>query len=385
MKIALIPSAFHPSLGGVEELSRQLAHALKRRGHEVIVISERWPRDLPESETFEGLQLFRLAMRAPEPNRKAKVTFALSEAATRKKLRKIVGDFGADVIHLQCVSSNGYYALDCSKQLKLPLIVSAQGELTMDASRVYERSNFLRSALLGCMENAAAITACSQNALQDILDFYAQNNSTLLSSLRQTVYNGIALADFEGIAPHKSAQPYIFAMGRFVTQKGFDLLIEAFKTAALPNWQLILAGDGVEKENLQNQVKTLGIEGNVKFWGRASRDEVGALLKGSEFFVLPSRMEPMGIVNLEAMACGKAVLASKTGGVPEIVRDKVDGLLVTPDSASALAEAIKTLGSDAQLREKLGENGAAKAKEFDWDVIASKYEAIYTNSLAKNK
>ncbi len=383
MKIALIPSAFHPSLGGVEELSRQLAHALKRRGHEVIVISDRWPRDLPESETFEGLQLFRLPMRAPEPNRKAKVTFALSEGATRKKMRKIIGDFGAEVIHLQCVSTNGYYGLDCSKQLKLPLIVSAQGELTMDASRVYERSNFLRSALLGCMEGAAAITACSQNALQDILDFYAQNNSTPLSSPRQTVYNGIALADFESIAPYKSAQPYIFAMGRFVTQKGFDLLIEAFKIAALPNWQLILAGDGVERENLKNQVKTLGLEGNVKFWGRASRDEVGALLKGSELFVLPSRMEPMGIVNLEAMACGKAVLASKTGGVPEIVRDQVDGLLVTPDSVSALAEALSLLGNDPQLRHTLGENGARAAKEYDWDVIASKYELLYINALAR--
>jgi glycogen(starch) synthase len=383
MKIALIPSAFHPSLGGVEELSRQLAHALKRRGHQVIVISDRWPRDLPENETFEGLQLFRLAMRAPEPNHKARLTFALTEAKTRKKMQQIVGDFGAEIMHLQCISTNGYYGLDCSEKLGVPLVVSAQGELTMDASGVYDRSNFLRTALLGCMERASALTACSQNALQDILDFYAQNNSSMLSAPRRTIYNGISITDFENIEPYQSVAPYIFAMGRFVPQKGFDVLIDAFQLADLADWQLVIAGDGVEKENLEKQVISLGLEDRVKFWGRASRNEVGALLKGAEFFVLPSRLEPMGIVNLEAMACGKAVLASHTGGVPEIVTHDVNGLLVAPSNAPLLAESLRLLGNNPQLRKTLGENGAMKAKEFDWDVIASKYEFIYREALEK--
>jgi glycogen(starch) synthase len=384
MKIALIPSAFHPSLGGVEELSRQLAHALKRRGHEVIVISDRWPRDLPEKETFEGLQLFRVPMRCPYPSQKAKLTFTFTEGAVRKKMRQIIGDFGADVMHIQCISPNGHYSLDCSQKLKIPLVLSAQGEFTMDASKVYERSEFFRTVLLNSMKGAAAITACSQDALQDILDFYAQNNSDALKAPRRTLYNGISIADFANIKPHQSNTPYIFAMGRFVPQKGFDVLIDAFKASGLTDWQLIIAGDGIEKENLHKQVASLGLENSVKFWGRASREEVGSLLKGSEFFVLPSRMEPMGIVNLEAMACGKAVLASRTGGVPEIVTHDVNGLLVSPDDIPELSEALRLLGNSPQLRSKLGENGAMKAKEFDWDVIASQYENIYREVTEKN-
>lgn len=381
MKIALIPSAFHPSLGGVEELSRQLAHSLKRQGHDVIIITQRWPRDLPESEVFEGIQLYRLPFRAPEPNFKAKVRFTQTHAATNKKLQHILSKFGAEIVHLQCISTNGYYALNAAKKLNIPIIVTAQGELTMDASGIYETSKFIPNALLDCMEYASTISACSRDALRDVLDFYSKRRSSELSCPKETIHNGIALADFEGIEPHEAKQPYIFAMGRLVPQKGFDVLIEAFKLSGIADWQLIIAGDGEEKESLKRQVASLGLDERVTFWGRASRREVGALLKGSEFFVLPSRMEPQGIVNLEAMACGRAVLASDTGGVSEIVSDGSTGLLVPPGDSKLLSQGISKLVEDPDLRKKLGENGRKKAELYDWDAVTSKYVSVYKDAL----
>jgi glycosyltransferase involved in cell wall biosynthesis len=124
------------------------------------------------------------------------------------------------------------------------------------------------------------------------------------------------------------------------------------------------------------------IEARVKFIGRADRATAVGLFRGCEFFVLPSRQEPLGIVNLEAMAAGKAVIASRTGGVPEIVTDGETGLLVPPGDAAALAGALRRLTGDTALRECLADGGRERVKAFAWEAIAGSYREIYEAALA---
>lgn len=374
MNIALFASAFHPHLGGVEELCRQLAHAYAADGHPTIVVTNQWPPTLPAEETFEGIPVYRLPMRVPGGPVKARLKYLLTAGGLRRRLLEILRRHEIDVLHVQCVSTNGYYALLAKRELGLPLVVTAQGERTMDAEQIYQRSPFMNVLLRELLREADRITACSRNTLDDIESFYGQP----LGDRASVVYNGINFAEFDdGPAPPPPARPFILGIGRHVPQKGFDVLLRGFAQAALPTHDLVLAGDGPERPRLVELARELGVDGRVRFPGKADRATAVSLFKSCQFFVLPSRQEPMGIVNLEAMAAGKAVVASRVGGVPEIVVDGETGILVEPENPEALAGVIRRLAGDGDLRARLGGAGRKRAETFAWPVIADRYKGIY--------
>lgn len=377
MNVAIFASAFHPSVGGVEELVRQLAHEYARQGLTAIVLTNRWPRALPRREIYEGIPVYRLAMRIPEYNFKIRMSYWLTHQGVRSAMLEILKRHRIDMIHVQCASSNGHYALMAQEALGLPLVLTTQGERTMDAGLVYENSAFQNSILRELIARADHITGCSKDTLDD-LENYA---GAPFGERASVVYNGIRKDDFADVAPYPHPRPYILGIGRHVPQKGFDVLIRAFAKSGLDSHDLILAGEGPEREALERLAGELGMSDRIHFPGRANRPLAIALFKGCSFFVLPSRQEPMGIVNVEAMAAGKAVIASRTGGVPEIVLQDQTGLLVTPGDEAALAGAIHALGTDTALRERLGRAGLERAELFTWDAIARSYRAIYDRVL----
>jgi glycosyltransferase involved in cell wall biosynthesis len=191
------------------------------------------------------------------------------------------------------------------------------------------------------------------------------------------IYNGIDPADFETAPAYASSQPYILGIGRLVPQKGFDILLRAFAQARLNGRKLIIAGEGGERAALEGLAGELGLSDRVEFFGRADRAAAASLFRGCDFFVLPSRQEPLGIVNLEAMAAGKAVVAAKVGGVPEIVRDGETGLLFPPEDVPGLAGLLTRLASDGTLRRELGERGYARVQDFTMPAAAGRYADIY--------
>ena len=197
------------------------------------------------------------------------------------------------------------------------------------------------------------------------------------------VYNGIRLQDFENQAPREHPRPYVLGIGRHVPQKGFDVLLRAYALARQEfadnaHWpDLLLAGAGPQHGEFKQLSAQLALGDAVHFVGRVDRAGAVALFKGCSFFVLPSRHEPMGIVNLEAMAAGKAVVASRVGGVPELVKQDENGLLVPPGDEEALADALLQLVRDPARNARLGANGAQRVRAFDWDAIAEQYLEVY--------
>ena len=386
MNIAIFASAFHPSLGGVEELVRQLAHALIRRGHQVIVVTNRWPRDLPLADEYEGIPVYRLALRSPNPEQpwsRQTAMYKLTRAGVNRQAIDALKARGIEVLHVQCVSGNAEHALLAKYALDLPLMVTLQGELTMDSGGLYERSGWARGIMTDSLREAEVVTACSGQTLQEAETFYRHP----FGERGQVIYNGIHLSEFEGVAPYEHQRPYMLAIGRHVPQKGFDILLRAYALlrAQLPDApDLILAGDGDERSTLEQLSGELGLAGTAHFVGRAERAKTVSLFASCAFFVLPSRHEPFGIVNLEAMASGKAVVATRVGGVPEFVSDEQEGLLVPPADPEAMAAALLRLCRDPQLAARLGKAGRRKARDFDWDAIAELYEAGYERALTRH-
>ena len=170
-------------------------------------------------------------------------------------------------------------------------------------------------------------------------------------------------------------RPYVFAIGRFVVQKGFDVLISAFGMVAdeFPNHDLVIAGDGAERENL----KALAVGKRVEFLGGVPSERAFGLYKGASVFVLASRHEPQGIVVIEAMAAGTPVLATAVGGVPETVHHEKNGLLVVGSDVEAMAAGLRRVLSDPESARMRAMQASVDVEEYQWTRITDQYERCY--------
>ena len=384
MNIAIFASAFYPHFGGVEEACRHLALEYGRRGHQAHVITTRHPADLPAHETTQGVEVWRFPFEMPRTRPAGLARFAGSFPAERRAVADLLRSLGTDLVHVQCVGPNGFYALWAAQDAQLPLVVTTQGERTMDAGQLYQKSLAANWTLKQLLRRADYVTACSQQTLDDAKAFAGFS----IDAKSRPVYNGIDLGEFDADpTPYAHPRPYILGIGRVVPQKGFDILLDAYARLVyrLPGApDLIIAGDGPERERLREQAEALGLSERVHLIGRADRPQAVSLFHGCEFFVLPSRQEPQGIVSLEAMACAKPIVAARVGGVPEIVSDGETGLLFRGGDAVALANALETMLADPELAARMGRAGRARAEaHFTWPRIADQYFKIYRQVSVK--
>ena len=379
MNIALFASAFHPSLGGVEELCRQLALELMRQGHGVIVLTNRWPRDLPAVETIDGIRVYRLPFRLPEGSIKATINYHLTHRGIEREMLSILRKHQINVLHVQCVSSNAHYAMIAQQKLNVPLVVTLQGELTMDANQIFQKSPQAQGILRRALDQAQVITGCSAKTLRDGEEFYGHP----LKEKARVIFNGVNFSEFENVKPHHYERPYILSLGRLAPQKGFHTLIQAFaKSGLADSMVLVIGGDGPEMDNLRNFANNLGLADRINFAGRLGREGVASYLAGCQFFVLASPAEPFGIVIIEAMAAGAPVIAVNNAGPAEIITDGVNGLLVDRSEPELLAAAMQKVRSDHDLACRMGKAAKQRASEFAWPKIASEYLSAYAAAAA---
>ena len=142
---------------------------------------------------------------------------------------------------------------------------------------------------------------------------------------------------------------------------------------------LVMVGDGPERVDAEHEARELGVSGDVRFLGRL--DTVASLLQSTDLFVLPSQTESFGLAALEAMACGSPVVASRAGGLPEVVDDGVNGILEPVGSVEAMGRRAVELLRDAGRHATMRAAAIAKAQEFSADRIVPMYEALYQEVL----
>jgi glycogen synthase len=391
-RIALLPSLYPPSLGGVEELTRHLALALVAAGDQVEVWTAHPDDAVPETvEIRDGLVVRRLPMPLPATNWSAIRRSATVGTRTLFSLRSAVAAFRPDVLHVQCFGPNGAYATALARMTGLPLVVTLQGETLMDDTDIFDTSRVLRFSLRKGLRRAAAVTGCSAFTLADAVERFG-----LEPQRGQVIFNGVDLAAAEESTdgppafvpnPDRPDRPYVLALGRVVEKKGFDLLLAAF--AAVPadrrTADLAIAGAGSSLGDLERSAQDLGVADQVHFVGRLNRQEVATAMAGAALFVMPSRLEPFGIVVLEGWRAGVAVMATARGGPPEYVRDGQDGVLVDPFDTAAFALALEGLLNDPGRRQAIAEAGRARVAEFAWPTIADRYRQVYATVTAPGR
>jgi glycosyltransferase involved in cell wall biosynthesis len=169
----------------------------------------------------------------------------------------------------------------------------------------------------------------------------------------------------------------VLSVGRLHAQKGHATLIEAVAACRDRDVHvdLAVAGEGPLRGELVALARRLGIEDRVQLLGRC--EDVRKLLRATDVFAFPSLYEAVGIALLEAMACGVAIVASRVGGIPEIVADGVSGLLVPPGEVVPLAEALIRLAHDPGHRIVLGQAARDRALAFDIQGQVQALEELY--------
>jgi len=177
----------------------------------------------------------------------------------------------------------------------------------------------------------------------------------------------------------------VLLVGRLEKVKGIDILLKAInilKNKYRKDLKIAIAGDGSLKENLKNLVKELKIDNEVNFLG--NRKDVEKLMYCSKILVLPSRYEGFGLVIIEAMSRQLPIIATRVGGIPDIIENNKDGLLVPPENPEELAKAIDRLLENKHLRTELAKNAYKKVKEnYSIETYTKKILNLY-KSLIKN-
>jgi glycosyltransferase involved in cell wall biosynthesis len=181
-----------------------------------------------------------------------------------------------------------------------------------------------------------------------------------------------------------SDTPLIGIVARFHKQKGHIYLLEAMTQVLkeVPTFKALLVGDGELRSAIEEKARMLNLSNDVIFTG--IRHDISEILALIDLFVLPSLWEGLPLSLLEAMAAGKPVIATPVGGVPEIIEDGINGLLVSPRSPNDLAEAIITLLQNPKKAKSMGDAGRKKVDEYSVEAMVQKTENLYRQLIQEN-
>ena len=340
--------------GGAETMCENLTYALKKMGHEVTVVSlygERTP--IAQRMEDAGVKLLYLDKKLG------------LDVSMVSKLKKIMKQEHPDVVHTHLDVIK--YAAAAAKLAGVKKCVhtvhnvadkEAEGRVQKLINNTYFKLGW------------STPVALSPEVQRTICDFYGMEESQV-----PMVYNGVDLSRCIPKEDHSSDRKLIH-IGRFNEQKNHAGLLRAFKLILeqYPDAQLKLLGDGELREEMEVLAKELGILENVHFLG--SQSDVHPFLHEADIFLLPSKYEGMPMTIIEAMGTGLPIVASAVGGVPDMIRDRVSGMLTT-NQPEDVSRAVLALMEDRTLRETLGKNARKESKRFSAEYMAEEYCKIY--------
>lgn len=371
MRIAILVPYFPPiSVGGTEIATYNIASFMAKRGHDVHVIT---PRDkgLPTESLENGFHIHRIDCG------KSSVSGALSFCI---KSLSVVKRINPDIIHSQSIMRTGLSSLLIKKLNKTPYVVYCRG------GDVYDEWLFKDAITNLVFSNADALIALTEDMKKKMCETVPRQVAVIPNGVEVSRFNSLAPADAITRLNLNGLKPIIF-VGRLHEEKGVKYLIEAMQHVRnkCPDAILMIVGDGPERDTLKELTSSLGLDGCIRYCGNIANKDVPLYLRASDIFVLPSLSEGFPVTVLEAMAAGLPIISTRITGLPEIVKDSINGFLVRPKDPIALGEKIVTLLEDSSLREKISGNNIERVKDYSWDNVVLKLEEIYANALSSHK
>lgn len=354
---------FGTSIGGVETLASVLLARLRDRGYRQEVVTGRFGRDLPPEGVTDGIPLHRFGFHTILEKRDLP-----GIVRARSRLVSLLERFRPDVVHFHLGggTSAGYFLLLATRDAPAPTLITVHGL----GPSLPPESPLLRDLI----QSATRVVTVSHALRREVTDFMPRRAAPV-----SVIHNGVA-SPAQSVGAAESTPPVALCVGRLAHEKGFDLAIAAFPAvlARVPEARLVVAGGGGERANLEARSRTLGLGDAVQFIGWVHPREVPALMGRARAVVVPSRYEAFGLVALEAAWMGRPVVATRVGGLPEVVVDGETGILVEPGDPEALGRAVGSLLAEPAEAARLGEAGRARAPvAFSLEHFVEAYDNLY--------
>jgi glycosyltransferase involved in cell wall biosynthesis len=399
MNVLMVTSSYPKFPGDVTApFIESIAHGVAARGHRVDVMLPYHPQLSRGSDEPVQFLPYRYAPRdewalwgyaqsleADHRLRRAAWLLApLAALALRRALSGRLQDRRYDVVHVHWLVPNAVLVDDIVRAHGAGLVVSLHGSDVFVAERLRPARVLARKAL----RRAGAVTACSDDLHRRGVALGAPRART------RTVPYGV---DVHAFAPRPPAPEIrqrlgvsgdaflVLAFGRLVEKKGFVHLVEA--AARTGGVEVVIAGEGDLRGELEQRVRAL--KAPVRLVGALERDEMAAALGEADVVVVPSVVDRAGNVDglpnalLESLATGRAVVATRAGGIPDVVAHDVNGLLVPEKDEGALAQALRRLIREPQTRERLGQEARRRAVDgLSWEAAARHFEECYVQAAA---
>ncbi len=368
MKICFYTATFLPTIGGAEIFLHNLAASLSELGHSVTVLA---PKVRGKDNKIDAIYNIR---RYQRPSSKR---FGVRQILLYLMLEKFKNDF--DILHCHGAYPPGYVGATFKKIFKTPLVIRPHGSDILPDEGI-RKNQRLDRRVKEALNAADAIIAQSRFLKEEI------EKITGVTDKIKVIPNGVKISEFDSHKALKSKKPYILAMGSLTKKKGFDILISAFDylKQRFPKAELKIAGDGKESENYKMLINEKGLNNSIKLLGNITGKKKIALFKNCLFFVNSSRREPFANVNLEALAAGKPIIATRVGGNTEVVKNGYNGFLVPTEDPVKLSEAMIKLYNNRGLLKKMSERSREIAERYEWDLIVKRYIKLY-DELLKSK
>jgi glycosyltransferase involved in cell wall biosynthesis len=336
---------------GMEIYTLELIRGLKAKGHTTVLVTGK--SDSPQGITRSTNKS--LESITPDLELPFHTVNPLTNIHTYRQLRRLVAERQIDIIHAQHRTA-GYFAELLKRRHGVPYAITVHDPWHSTPFKRWHGGLFRR------------VIAVSEFIRQELIQKFH-----FAPQCVRTIHNGVDPARFAGITPQQREQfrveygiapdeVVLTQIGRISRAKGQRELIQAL--ALLPRelkYRCLIVGEGRERPKLERETARLGLHDKVLFCGY--RDDIPVVLAGSDVMLLPSRHEPFGLAVVEAMVSNVAVIATKAGGVPEIITSGENGLLFAPGDVSSFARHIEQLIRDRQLRGRLAEAGYKTAQE----------------------
>jgi glycogen synthase len=362
MRILLWTEFFWPHIGGNEVLVMHLSEGLRRRGHDVLVVTGQTYETFAARDEYEGIEVRRFPFRQAVERRDLEAIVSI-----RRELLELVDGFQPDLIHLTWLGAGDVFYHQLRAARSLPAVITVGQHLHRNAAR--------DDSLLGrTLGSAAWVATCSAGLRETLLQRRPE-----LATRSSVIFHALKVPP-DAPTPMPAA-PRLLCLGRLVACKGFDTAMRAVAMIAAqrPELRLVIAGDGPERAALKQLAMTLGIEAQTEFLGWIHPSQTTSLIEQARVVIMPSREETFGLVALETAIMARAIVASRVEGLAEVVADGESGLLVPVDDVPGFAQAIARLVDDPELCARLGRQARPRALDlFDWDRHLDRYEAVYS-------
>jgi glycosyltransferase involved in cell wall biosynthesis len=402
MKICVITSSF-PKYRGDSTTGSFIFELFKRLGNagcDVYVVA---PHDfgLAKSEVIDGVLVDRFAYMRPYYLQRLAYGNSMAENVKKSKfivlqvltyticcmLRalQIIKLNGVDIIVACWTVPQGFIAVFLKAITKRRVVISA---FPVELSLAISRYKFLIPLLRMTFNKADLIVANSHYTKNLITSFGTSPEKVYVS------YPGVDTSRYLNLPsddareePRLPNVPILLTVARLVKRKGTKYLVQAMPRILrrIPTAMLVIAGDGPERCELEGEVRRLNLNGSVVFLGKVTEDRLIGLYRTSDVFVLPAivdldgNTEGLGVVLLEAMSMQKPVVASRVGGIPEVIVHGQTGMLVEPGKPEELANAVTYLLRNEHTSAVMGERGRQRIEQiFDWNIIASDFLELLT-------